>query len=270
MRILHVHNVAYVAETLVKALCSLGVDAIFVEAPTKEAVAWADIVHAHYALNRKTLRALAYARRMAKPFVLHHHGSDVRVVTAHEMRPLPMHYAAVSRYVRRRSAHLFLATPDLTRFSEGEYIPNPVDIELFHPMNVPKTDRVLICGRQVKDSRLPLFIDAKKEYDCINTGYPLSLPKNVRLCPVVPRPEFPIFLNRYKMMIGAIGDLITMARLEAMSCGLRTFSDFDPSYCDFYGGTNPDTVEEPRGFAERYHDPVKSARRLIQVYETLL
>ncbi|MBI4999942.1 MAG: hypothetical protein HZB92_00220 [Euryarchaeota archaeon] len=269
MRVLHVHGVANVGQTLAGELTKAGVEARFVEEASAEEVKWSDIVHAHYSLNRKTIDAVRTAKKQGKKVVLHHHGSDVRLITARGMRPLPFHYETITRWVRKRASKVLLATPDLTSFSPGEYVPNPVELDAFKPLGLPKSDRALICGRQVKGSRLPEFLDPKKAYDCINTGDPLRLPRNVRMLQYVPREKFPRFLNGYGEMIGAIGDLVTMSRLEAMACGLKTFSDFDTSYCSFYDGLNPDKVAEARAFVERFHDPKAVCKRLIETYRGL-
>ncbi|MFH0816428.1 MAG: glycosyltransferase [Methanobacteriota archaeon] len=271
MKVLHVHNVAHVPITLCKALRAAGVEADFAEEVSGASVSDYDIVHVHYAVNRKSLAGIRAARRLGKPVVLHHHGSDVRQVTGSGMAPLPFWRSAVSGWARKRSDWVVLATPDLIRFCpSGTYVPNPVDTEMFRPTAGEKLDRVLICGRQVKGSRLMKFIDPARQYDSINTGLPLKLPSNVRVLQPVPRAEFPAFLNRYPEMMGAIGDLVTMARMEAMACSLKTFSDFDESYVKFYDGENPDRVDDPRAFVQRHHDSQKVARKVIDIYEEIL
>ncbi len=271
MKVLHVHNVANVPGTICKALVSAGVDARFEEAASEESVRWCDVVHTHYAVNRKTLAALNLARRFGKPAVLHHHGSDVRIITASGMNPLPPWWGFVSNRARRQAAKVLLATPDLVDFyPSGTYVANPVDTDLFKPLGGEKSDRVLVCGRQVKGSRLVEFLDPSRQYDCINTGTPLKLPPNVRMFEPVPRPQFAAFLNRYSEMIGAIGDLVTMARMEAMACGLKTFSNFDEKYVKYYAGENPDKVSDPREFVLRHHGMEMVAKRTIEIYEEVL
>jgi hypothetical protein len=193
----------------------------------------------------------------------------VRRVTGGGLCELPFHYHFLSQYVRKNSARILLSTPDLIPFeTRGEYVPNPVDTEKFSPNpKVEKTPRHLICGKQVKGSRLLDFIKPEIEYDCVNTGYPFSFPGNVRVLPYVEYSDFQDFLNRYTDMIGTVGDLISMTRLEAMACGLRTFTDFDKRYVKFYGGQNPDEVEKPREFIREFHSPEAAAERLLTVYD---
>jgi len=270
MRVLHVHNVAYVPATLVKALRKLGVEADFAEDPDGMDFSKYDIVHVHYAVTAHSLQAISMARDAKKPIVLHHHGSDVRRIGPSGMQPLPFWWAFVSSWARKRAAKVLLATPDLVKFCpQGEYIPNPVDMDLFRPTGVPKNGRVLICGRQFKGSKLPQLIDPAKQYDIVGPGYLHALPSNVRRLPMIPREKFSDFLNEYPEMIGGIGDLVTMARLEAMACGLKTFSDFDPQFTSYYDGQNPDKVENPREFVERYHDSGMVAKKLLGIYGSL-
>jgi glycosyltransferase involved in cell wall biosynthesis len=269
MKVLHVHEIAYIPRFLVEELRKKGVEAEFAEEVDAATIKGFDIVHGHYALNKKTIKAFRLARKLDVPFVLHYHGSDVRLLTGTGRRPLPFHYDIISRHMRKRSVKVFLSTPDLIGFApEGEYVPNPVNLCVFKPMpEVEKTNRILICGKQVRGSMLPDLIKPDKEYDCVNTGYAFDFPGNVRELPYVERDRFPAFLNRYEAMIGTIGDVISMARLEAMACGLRTFTAFEKEFARFYDGLNPDTVEYPRAFVERFHNPDIAVSKLIAAYE---
>jgi len=270
VKVLHVHNVAYVPATLVKGLRKLGVEADFVEDAKGADVSKYDVVHVHYAVNAHSLRAISLARDAGRPVVLHHHGSDVRIVSPPRMKPLPPWWSFVSKWARKRAAKVLLSTPDLVRFCpQGEYIPNPVDLEVFFPTGDAKLERILICGRQFKGSKLPQLIDPERQYDIVGPGYVHKLPPNVRRLPMVPRERFAAFLNQYPEMWGAFGDLVTMARLEAMACGLRTFSDFDQVYVSYYDGQNPDSVEKPREFVQRYHDSDAVAKKHLAIYEGL-
>jgi|GEM_PF-2302921 len=270
MRVLHVHEIAYIPRFLVAELRKRGVEAEFAEEADAAKIKDFDVVHGHYALNKKTIRAFRLARRLDIPFILHCHGSDVRLLTGTGRRPLPFHYNAISKYMRKRSAKVFLSTPDLIGFApEGEYVPNPVNLEVFRPMpDVEKSDRILICGKQVKGSPLPDLIKPDKQYDCVNTGHEFDFPGNVRVLPFVERDRFPAFLNRYRAMIGTVGDVISMARLEAMACGLRTFTMFEEKFTEFYEGQNPDKAGDPRAFVERFHNPEIAVSRLVKAYET--
>ncbi len=269
MRILHVHQIAHIPQLLVRNLRQKGLDCEFTEKADPKTIKSFDMVHGHYALNRKTIDAFRLARRNRIPFIIHCHGSDLRLLTGTGRTGLPFHYRLVSEYIRNRSAKILLSTPDLIKFEpRGEYVPNPVDLEKFFPMpGAKKTGRTLICGKQVKGSKLLNFIKPDIEYDCVNTGHSFEFPDNVRILPYVDYSVFNEFLNMYESMIGTIGDLISMARLEAMACGLKTFTNFDARFAQFYNGHNPDTAADPRKFITDFHRPVIAVEKLLTVYD---
>jgi glycosyltransferase involved in cell wall biosynthesis len=272
MKVLHVHQIAHIPQLLVKHLKQKGLEAEFVENASADQVKNCDIVHGHYALNRNTIRAFRLARKYGTPFVLHCHGSDLRLLNGTGRMPLPFHYKAISEHLRKSSARILLSTPDLLAFEpRGEYVPNPVDLDTFRPMpDIEKSPRHLICGKQVKNSRLLEFIKPGIEYDCVNTGYKYVFPPNVNTLSYVDYSHFHEFLNHYEFMIGTIGDVISMARLEAMSCGLQTFTDFDIQFTKYYDGQNPDLVRDPRGFIKKFHEPEIAVAQLIKVYDGIL
>jgi len=268
MKVLHVHQIAHIPQLLCKELRNQGVKAMFVERASPEIIDDYDIVHGHYALNRNTIDAFRLARSRGIPFILHCHGSDLRLLTGTERVGLPFFYRKISQYIRKRSSAILLSTPDLTEFEpEGTYIPNPVDLELFRPMpEVEKTDRSLIMGKQISGSRILEFIKQDIQYDCVNNGQKIDWPANVECLEYVPYKELPEFFNRYTEMLGTFGDLISMARLEAMACGLRTFTDFEEKYISFYEGQSPDRAQEPREFITRFHSPEIAVKKLIGIY----
>ncbi len=269
MKVLHVHQIAHIPQLLVRHLSEAGVESSFMERADASAVKLHDIIHGHYALNRNTIDAFRLARKYGKSFILHCHGSDLRLLTGTGRKNLPFHYSMISKHIRDRSARIILSTPDLTEFEpRGTYIPNPVDLQRFRPMpEITKSPRHLICGKQVKGSRLLDFIKPDVEYDCVNNGYQFKFPPNVRMLPFVDYARFHEFLNGYGFMIGTVGDVISMARLEAMACGLRTFTDFDRKFISCYDGQNPDDAPEPRKFVERFHRPEISVSELLKVYD---
>ena len=268
MKVLHIHQIAHIPQLLVKELAKKGVDATFSEEINPATIKEYDIVHAHYALNRHTIDAFKLARMNKIPFILHCHGSDLRLLTGTSRVNLPFHYRMISKHLRKHSSKILLSTPDLIEFEpRGEYIPNPVDLELFRPMpEVEKSGRHLICGKQIKGSRILKHIKPDIQYDCVNNGDNIQWPDNVKILDYVPHDKFSKFLNQYENMLGTFGDLISMTRLEAMACGLRTFTDFEKQFTKYYDGQNPDEASEPREFIKQFHAPEMVAARLIQIY----
>jgi len=228
-----------------------------------------DVIHGHYALTKPVIKACLRARIRGIPFIIHHHGSDVRRITKDGAKGLLPHHRMVSSLVRRASDLCLLSTPDLMEWVSGFYLPNPVDIEKFHPMSTKKSKRVLLFGRFVsKRSLLPLLKE-DQEYHMLNWGTEMDMPANVRKIPFQPNEKLPLLFNRYKKMIGPLTDPVSLGRLEAMACGLETYTDFPKKYQVFYGFENPDKAKYPRRFVERYHSPSNIIEVLLSLYEDL-
>ncbi len=271
MRVLHVHQIAHIPRLLVRELKKKGIEASFSEEVSAATIRNFDIIHGHYALNRHTIAAFTLARKNKIPFILHCHGSDLRLLTGTHRVKLPWHYRTISQHIRKRSAKILLSTPDLIEFEpSGTCIPNPVDMEHFRPMpDVKKTARHLICGKQISGSKILNFIKPDVEYDCVNNGEKIQWPDNVQILDYVPHDQFPTFLNRYENMLGTFGDLISMARLEAMACGLKTFTNFEKKFMSFYDGQSPDDAPDPRQFIKQFHAPEIAVTRLIEIYDEI-
>lgn len=229
-----------------------------------------DIVHGHYALTKPVIEAYRRAKKYGKPFVMHCHGSDVRRITAQGAKDLSFKHSLVSNRLRKKADAVILSTPDLLKWSTGLYLANPVDLEMFKPTDVKKQDRVLLLGRFTAGGGILCLLDPKKGYDCLNWGDEIPFPPNVKMLPFVPHEELPKLFNRYKEMIGAMVDPISLARLEAMACGLKTYTNFPTEYTAYYGFENPDRVKDPRKFVERYHHPEKIVKVLADIYRDIL
>ncbi len=229
-----------------------------------------DVVHGHYALTKSVIRAYRKSKRKKIPFILHCHGSDVRLVATEGLKKLPLHHRLISSHIRKRADIVLLSTPDLMEMATGLYLPNPVDLELFKPKETEKSEKILLLGRFRHNSGILKHIDPKKKYDCINWGDEIKFPRNVNMLPFTPHDELPELFNRYEKMIGALVDPVSLARLEAMACGLKTYTDFPQKYTSFYGFEDPDRVKNPRKFVQKYHDPKKIVKILVGIYEGLI
>jgi len=229
-----------------------------------------DVVHGHYALTKPVIDANRKARKNSIPFILHSHGSDVRKVMGKGAVKLPFHHLWISKHIRKKSDMVLLSTPDLEEWAEGIYLPNPVDLDMFKPLDVEKTGKILLLGRFSEGGGIKKVLDPEKQYDCINWGDNIKFPDNVDTLPFLEHDELPELLNRYEMMIGPLVDPVSLARLEAMACGLKTYTDFPKKYTSYYGFENPDEVKDPRRFVEKYHDPDKITGYLLDIYESLV
>jgi glycosyltransferase involved in cell wall biosynthesis len=145
VKVIHCHNLAGVPSTLAKYQNQLGLDSLLIVRrdhpfgfPEEKLGKYrgimklldADLVHYHSASWVEKLPILRVrnpdARLLSllgKPLVLHYHGDDLRKGLFHP------HF---------KPAHTFVSTPDLLAYApESEWLPNPVDLEVFHPTERP-------------------------------------------------------------------------------------------------------------------------------------
>ncbi len=228
-----------------------------------------DIVHGHYSLTKPVIKAGLRSKAKGIPFIIHHHGSDLRRITEDGAKSILPHHIPVTRFVRSLADEVLMSTPDLLDWGSGLYLPNPVDIDKFRPMDMEKTDRVLLFGRFASKKALLSVLKEDEKYDILNWGVEIKLPGNVRKIPFHPHHELPHLLNRYQRMIGSLLDPVSLARLEAMACGLQTYTDFPKRLTVYYGFENPDHTKDPRGFVKRYHSPSKVVKLLMKIYEDI-
>lgn len=140
LRVTHCNNLAGVSSTLVKYQRRLGVQSqliVKVKHPNKYeletvrglyggllSLAADDVIHYHYStwytsmLNIPNFDA-RLLRRLGKRIVMHYHGDDLR-----KGKRIPIQFS-----------HTFVSTPDLLDYSpDSEWLPNPVDLEMFTPL----------------------------------------------------------------------------------------------------------------------------------------
>jgi len=125
MKVVMVHDCAYVAYELRKGLVKRGVEVehVFFSGSPKVAtlkMAWklrrikCDLVHAHFC------RSSAYAAYLSgKPYIVHCHGSDIRG---------GMNW--LQRRCIKKARKVLVSTPDLLEIlPNATWLPNPVDTE---------------------------------------------------------------------------------------------------------------------------------------------
>ncbi|MEX0782493.1 MAG: glycosyltransferase family 4 protein [Dehalococcoidia bacterium] len=182
-----------------------------------------DAVHIHYAY----LGMLGVVGKF--PFLLHCHGSDVRLITPFT-RPL------FERALRAADT-VYYATPDLAAYvqarrPDAQFLPNPVDTEQFRPLLPARQSRRVFIACALTDVKgAPRLLDAcrrlaRERPDIHITAIAggdytpeFRLLANVRLIPHMPRERLPEVISQHgivlgQVLLGAIG----MAELEAMAC----------------------------------------------------
>ena len=209
-----------------------------------------DVYHVHYLLQDCYIAA----KLGKKPLIGHAHGSDLRSSLNHPL------WGRIVRYNLKKCDKVLVSTPDILgiakKFREdAEYLPNPVDTELFYPKplakhggkkkvliasdsnwNVKGTDIVIRALSKIKDkvevSIIAYGVDFKKT---LSLAYSLGLHLNI--LPKIPHKKLnqyywdaDVVVDRFKL--GSLG----LVSLEAIACGrpvIAYVSSKYPEYKDF-------------------------------------
>ena len=191
-----------------------------------------DVAHIHYAY----LGMVGVLGRF--PYILHCHGTDLRETTA-LTRPF------IARALAR-AEHVFYSTPDLAAYvapvrRDGEFLPNPIDTELFRPLSPARDHRgVYICCALTEVKGAGRLLEAcrilARERPEIRVTTPAQGPyvgvfgelPNVTLLHRQPRARLPTIISRHGVVAGwARFGIAGMAELEALACGRPVVSWFN-------------------------------------------
>jgi len=260
----------------------------------------ADVYHAHYLLQDTYI-----ANRLGKkPLVGHAHGSDLRSSLKHKV------WGRIVRHNLKKCDKVLVSTPDILgqakMFREdAEYLPNPVDKELFHSKPANQHDgpkRVLIASDSnwivkgtdigiralatIKDavdvSIIAIGIDFAKTVELAN-----SLGLHLNILPKAPHDRLSEYYWNADVVIDrfALGSL-GMVSLEAIACGRPALcyvsSDY-PENRDFplkdlraeeeiaesVANLPSDLWEREHEFLERHHNVDAVVSRLESIYQEL-
>jgi len=259
MRILHIENLAGVANQLAQAQRRLGHDAVVVEtyantinephdvdlyytheslfadmANARRVVRFArdfDIVHVHGGIHRKRVDVLAIGMLLRKPMVVHYHGSETR-------DGYGLHYQFLA-------GHKYLSRPDLLKWiADGEYVPNPVGE---HPCSFDETARPRVLHMTVnrRTKGTDLIQRALEELKGEGFDFDYSILEKVDHAAAMMELERSHILIDQVIDPGATGipSIIGLATFEAMAMGKVSISTFDREYRDHYPGCPVITVE---------------------------
>ena len=253
MKIIHVREISNVAATLVDGLRRLGHDVQF--EPMRTHRHEASVASRALGLPERLREAIRINRVIRKggfqavhlhwaymgwmgiagryPYFVHCHGSDLR---------RNLSWAGLGWATRRSlrgARRVFYSTPDLKRLAAGVrpdsvFIPNPINTEVFRPLERPRGDgvKVLLMSRfePVKgpETALAIVREVKRSHPCVQVDafdWGVSVaefadPELVRLIPTVPYAEMPALLASYDIVVGQFGlGILSMLELEAMACG---------------------------------------------------
>lgn len=188
-----------------------------------------DIVHVHSMVKATVL--------IDKPMIMHFHGSELR---------LAGFWGKLENWLAKcLSKKTLVATPDLLDLQpDAEWLPTPIDTELFHP-------------KQNKNNNHALFIqnwyEGKEEAEKTAKSHRWKLTVlNPKIDSFVPYKDMPNYLSQFEYFINCFSiTALSKTALEALALGLKVVK---------WDGT----ILE--GF-DKKHDPLNVARLCLNFYE---
>ncbi|MEM3458319.1 MAG: glycosyltransferase family 4 protein [Candidatus Bathyarchaeia archaeon] len=268
MKVVMVNDCAFVGETLLKYMPpdiekqhikrSRGLWSKTFGLAYKILKAKGDVYHIHYLLQDCYIAA----RLGKKPLIGHVHGSDLRVSLKHPL------WSRIVKHNLKKCDKVLVSTPDVLgiakRFREdAEYLPNPVDAEIFYPKPLVEHDgkkRVLIASDSnwnVKgtDVAIRALGKIKEEVEVSIIRYGVDFEKTVSLAysvglhvnvlPKVPHEKLnqyywnaDVVIDRFKL--GSLG----VVSLEAIACGRPVITYVSSEYPEYNNFPLKDVVTE--------------------------
>jgi len=251
LKVLFVHDCAHVCQDLARHLNERGVETeflpltTFLDAVKKMRKSDADIIHANY------IHSPAHAAFLSgkRPYVLMAHGDDIRYGLSFSQR------MEISR-----ASLCFHSTPDLDGIIDGSIlIPQPVDIERFHPMGEKGNGKKAVYFTQsTSDPRLRAnekeYITRISSY-CLEKGYELTIVPSMTH---IPYEQMPQFLSNFSLFFDKEfpADAYSKTALECMAMKIAVFDS--------------DSVESNFDYVLRNHAAPVVADKLIDCYESCL
>ena len=206
-----------------------------------------DIYHVHYLLQDCYL-ALRFGKQ---PIIGHAHGSDLRRSLKHRV------WGRIVRYNLKHCDKVLVSTPDILGIArkyraDAEYLPNPVDTELFYPKpfiahegkkrvliasdsnwSVKGTDLAIEALSKIKDKVDVSIIEYGVDFDkTVDLASSLGLHLNV--LPKVSHDRISeyyrdadVVIDRFKL--GSLG----MVSLETIACGRPVITYVSSEYAEY-------------------------------------
>lgn len=250
-------------------------------------IAECDVVHIHGGISKSLIASLCLKlRNPRKVFVVHLHGSDARTGRG-------LHYLFLADKI-------LYSTPDLSsHVKNGVWIPNPIEIPSCNPS--PKKPGIVRFGhfptkRELKGTKSIIrgFIELKhprKPKTSKQNGISIYSLNEVELVIVeaLSRQEALSVMKSCDVVIDQISPFGTYGQvsLEAMAAGKVVMCSFNPKYYSDIPivRINTENLREQledilarrdewhslgkkgEEYVMKYHDPVKVARRILEIYQ---
>jgi len=309
MKILHLNNPAQVATNLVKAQRDLGIEANLAVTSTKgwhtnfdynlsnidssslkgkldigkklyKLVKECDLLHYHgQAVSQGYRDLVMWSGIMKKPVILHHHGSEIR----NKKYPKFANHFVVHRYV---------STPDLLEFvPDAEWLPNPVDLtnlkysesDNLGPLKIlhAPTSRVVKNTGAVEEA----ISQVKKEGLDIKFTL-IEDTQHSELIEQISKHDLIIDWVNPDYGIYGVFTIESMALGKPVICSLTDslYSDYEvpvisinpldlaKKITELYNNRESliDIGKTSYDFAQKHHNPLESAKRVIERYKVIL
>ena len=261
---------------------------------------YADIYHVHYLLQDCYV-ALKLGK---KPLIGHAHGSDLRSTLKHPL------WGRIVRYNLKKCDKVLVSTPDILgiakKFREdAEYLPNPVDAEIFYPKPLMKHEKkkVLIASGSnwsIKgtDIAIRALSKIKNEVDVSIIAYGVDLEKTLSLANsldlhinVLPKVSHEK-MNEYYWNADVVIDgfklgSLGMVSLEAIACGrpvvtyvsseFPEYEEFplkdvktDEEVADAILGADVKLWQKEYAYLEKNHKPEIVVKTLLEHYRRVI
>ncbi|MBX5328100.1 MAG: glycosyltransferase family 4 protein [Candidatus Bathyarchaeota archaeon] len=257
MKVVMINDCAFVGETLLKYMPSdiekhhikrsRGLWSKTFSLAYKILKAKGDVYHVHYLLQDCYIAA----RLEKKPLIGHAHGSDLRNSLKHPL------WGRIVRHNLKKCDKVLVSTPDVLGIArqfreDAEYLPNPVDTEIFYPKPLAEHDgkkRVLIASDsnwkvkgtdvairalgKIKDGVEVNIIRYGVDFErTLSLAYSLGL--HVNMLPKIPHEKLnqyywdaDVVIDRFKL--GSLG----VVSLEAIACGRPVIAHVSSAYPEY-------------------------------------
>ena len=259
-----------------------------------------DLYHVHYLLQDCYIAS----RLGKKPLIGHAHGSDLRTALNHSV------WSRIVRHNLKHCDKILVSTPDVlsiaTRYrKDAEYLPNPVDTELFYPKpaarkgekkrvliasdsnwSVKGTDIAIEALSRIRDEVEISIVQHGKDFEKTK-ALASSLGLSLNVLPKSPHEKLNVYYWDADLVIDrfALGSL-GLVSLEAIACGRPALAwvsseypennDFplrdlreEEAIADTISNLPSDLWEREYGFLKKHHDIKKIESRLLSIYEEL-